>query len=75
MKRKNINIQGKDIEVISIGQNSNHIELDDLFNPQSQNLHELENSCSGTSIKIPRLRVSVNSMTRILLNPRLASSL
>jgi hypothetical protein len=40
MKRKNINIQGKDIEVFSIGQNSNHIELDDLFNPQSQTLHE-----------------------------------
>ena len=40
MRGKRVNFQGKEITVISIGQNSNEIELDDLFNPENQSLED-----------------------------------
>ena len=40
MKGKYINVQGKEIKVVSIGQNSNEIELDYLFNPEKQRLED-----------------------------------
>lgn len=40
MKGKYINVQGKEIRVVSIGQNSNEIELDYLFNPEKQRLED-----------------------------------
>lgn len=40
MRGKKVNFQGKEITVISIGQNSNEIELDDLFNPENQSLED-----------------------------------
>ena len=40
MKGKYINVQGKEIKVVSIGQNSNEIYLDYLFNPQIQSLED-----------------------------------
>lgn len=41
MKGKYINVQGKEIKVVSIGQNSNEIELNNLFNPEKQSLEDL----------------------------------
>jgi hypothetical protein len=40
MRGKKVNFQGKEITVISIGQNSNEIELNDLFNPGNQRLED-----------------------------------
>lgn len=40
MRGKKVNFQGKEVKVISIGQNSNEIELDDLFNPENQSLED-----------------------------------
>ena len=40
MRGTKINFQGKEIRVISIGQNSNEIELNDLFNPGNQSLED-----------------------------------
>ena len=40
MRGKKVNFQGKEITVISIGQNSNEIELDYLFNPENQSLED-----------------------------------
>ena len=40
MRGKKVSFQGKEITVISIGQNSNEIELDDLFNPENQSLED-----------------------------------
>ncbi len=40
MRGKKINFQGEEIKVISIGQNSNEIELNDLFNPENQSLKD-----------------------------------
>ena len=40
MRGSKINFQGKEIRVVSIGQNSNEIELDYLFNPEKQRLED-----------------------------------
>jgi hypothetical protein len=40
VRGRKVNYQGKEIKVISIGQNSNEIELDDLFNPEHQCLED-----------------------------------